>query len=62
VKFNIYNIHSQMRLLDTLEEYASTKQQKEEEKRRSRVGFTFPCFYLTILVTIIMFSLYMLPC
>lgn len=41
----IYNLgfHLQIRLLDSLEEYTSRRQQKDEEKRRSRVGFCFLC-------------------
>ncbi|OEL33976.1 65-kDa microtubule-associated protein 2 [Dichanthelium oligosanthes] len=34
---------ARVRLLDSLEEYTSTRQQKEEEKRRLRVGFYFTC-------------------
>jgi hypothetical protein len=45
-----------MRMLDTLEEYTSTKQQEEEEKHWARVGFIFPTFVS------VLFTFSMLPC
>jgi len=43
IVLKISYVSLQVRLLDSLEEYTSARQQKEEEKRQSRVSSYYTC-------------------